>query len=37
MIMGVGIGDVMREVGILLAMTVVLLTVALATFKQRLE
>jgi len=37
MIMGVGIGDVMREVGILLGMTVVLLTVALATFKQRLE
>ena len=36
MIMGVGIGDVMREVGILLAMTVVLLTVALKKFKTRL-
>ena len=37
MIMGVGIGDVMREVGILLAMTVVLLTVALKKFNTRLE
>ena len=36
MIMGVGIGDVMREVGILLGMTVVLLTVALKKFKTRL-
>lgn len=37
MIMGVGIGDVMREVGILLGMTVVLLTVALKKFNTRLE
>lgn len=37
MIMGVGIGDVMREVSILLAMTVVLLTVALKKFNTRLE
>ena len=37
MIMGVGITDVLNDVVILSAMTVVLLTVALATFKNRLE
>ena len=37
MIMGVGIGEVMREVAILTGMTVVLLAVALAKFKNRLE
>ena len=37
MIMGVGIGDVMREVIILLAMTAALLTLALAKFNKRLE
>ena len=36
MIMGVGIGDVLHEVAILTGMTVLLLTVALATFKKRL-
>ncbi len=36
-IMGVGITDVLNDVVILSAMTVVLLTVALATFKNRLE
>ena len=37
MIMGVGIGDVLREVGILTGMTIFLLVVALAKFKTRLE
>ena len=37
MIMGVGIGGVLREVAILTAMTALLLGVALATFKKRLE
>jgi ABC-2 type transport system permease protein len=37
MIMGVGITDVLNDVVILSAMTGVLLTVALATFKNRLE
>ena len=37
MIMGVGIGEVMREVLVLVAMTVVLLTVALKKFNERLE
>ena len=37
MIMGVGIGEVIREVLVLVAMTVVLLTVALKKFNVRLE
>jgi ABC-2 type transport system permease protein len=37
MIMGVGIGDVMKEVVILLAMTVFFLTIALKKFNVRLE
>ena len=37
MIMGVGIGEVMKEVTILVAMTALLLTVALKKFKTRLE
>ena len=37
MIMGVGIGEVAREVTVLAVMTAVLLTVALATFNKRLE
>ena len=37
MIMGVGIGDVMKEVIILAAMTVLLLTIALKKFNVRLE
>ena len=37
MIMGVGIGDVAREVAVLAGMTAVLLTIALKKFKQRLE
>jgi len=37
MIMGVGIGDVLREVSILTGMTIFLLVVALAKFKTRLE
>ena len=37
MIMGVGIGEVLREVAILAAMTALLLTVALKKFNQRLE
>ena len=37
MIMGVGIGDVMKEVVILVGMTALLLTVALRKFNQRLE
>ena len=37
MIMGVGIGEVMKEVGILAAMTALLLTVALKKFNVRLE
>ena len=37
MIMGVGIGSVMREVTILTAMTAALLTLALAKFNKRLE
>ena len=37
MIMGVGIGDVLREVGILVAITVALLALALAKFNNRLE
>ena len=37
MIMGVGIGQVVREVSILCLMTVVLLAVSLATFNKRLE
>jgi len=37
MIMGVGIGEVAREVAVLTGMTVVLLAIALKKFKQRLE
>ena len=37
MIMGVGIGEVARELTVLVAMTVLLLTVALVKFKKRLE
>ena len=37
MIMGVGIGQVLREVGILLLMLAVLMTLALAKFNKRLE
>ncbi len=37
MIMGVGIGEVLKEVLVLVGMTVVLLTIALAKFKTRLE
>ena len=37
MIMGVGIGDVAREVAVLSAMTVVLLAIALKKFNVRLE
>ena len=37
MIMGVGIGDVMKEVIILVSMTAMLLTIALKKFKVRLE
>ena len=37
MVMGVGIGDVMKEVAVLAAMTVLFLTVALKKFKVRLE
>ena len=37
MIMGVGIGDVLQEVLVLAGMTVFLLTVALKTFKDRLD
>jgi ABC-2 type transport system permease protein len=37
MIMGVGIGEVVREVAILSGMTVLLLVVSLAKFKTRLE
>ena len=37
MIMGVGIGEVVREVAVLAGMTVVLLAIALRKFKQRLE
>ena len=37
MIMGVGIGEVAREVAVLAIMTVVLLAIALKKFKQRLE
>ena len=37
MIMGVGIGDVAREVAVLAGMTAVLLAIALRKFKQRLE
>jgi ABC-2 type transport system permease protein len=37
MIMGVGIGEVAREVAVLAGMTVVLLAIALKKFKQRLE
>ena len=37
MIMGVGIGEVMKEVVILLGMTVLLLTIALKKFNTRLE
>ena len=37
MIMGVGIGEVMKEVVILVAMTALLLTIALMKFNQRLE
>ena len=37
MIMGVGIGDVMKEVVVLIAMTALLLLVALKKFKVRLE
>ena len=36
MIMGVGIGEVMREVAILSGMTIFLLIVSLAKFKTRL-
>jgi ABC-2 type transport system permease protein len=37
MIMGVGLGEVMREVIILSGMTLLLLTISLAKFKIRLE
>ena len=37
MIMGVGIGDVMKEVVVLIGMTALLLTVALKKFNERLE
>ena len=37
MIMGVGIGEVMTEVVVLVSMTVVLLNISLITFKNRLE
>ena len=37
MIMGVGIGEVMKEVGILSAMTALLLTIALKKFNVRME
>jgi ABC-2 type transport system permease protein len=37
MIMGVGIGEVMKEVTILVAMTALLLTIALKKFNVRLE
>jgi len=37
MIMGVGIGEVMKEVAVLAAMTALLLTVALKKFRTRLE
>ena len=37
MIMGVGIGEVLREVMILAGMTVFLLAVSLAKFNNRLE
>ena len=37
MIMGVGIGEVMKEVTVLIAMTVFFLTIALMKFKTRLE
>ena len=37
MIMGVGIGDVAREVAVLAAMTAVLLAVSLKKFNVRLE
>ena len=37
MIMGVGIGDVAREVAVLAGMTVVLLAIALKTFNVRLN
>ena len=37
MIMGVGVGQVMREMGILLLMLAVLLALALASFKKQLE
>ncbi len=37
MIMGVGIGDVLREVAILSVMTLLLLAISLAKFKTRLE
>jgi ABC-2 type transport system permease protein len=37
MIMGVGIGEVVREVAILSGMTILLLAVSLLKFKTRLE
>lgn len=37
MIMGVGIGEVMKEVAVLIAMTIFFLTIALVKFKTRLE
>ena len=37
MVMGVGIGEVTRELTVLVAMTALLLTVSLAKFKKRLE
>ena len=37
MIMGVGIGEVTRELTVLVAMTALLLTVSLVKFKKRLE
>ena len=37
MIMGVEVDQVVRELGILLLMTVLLLALALTTFKKRLE
>ena len=37
MIMGVGIGEVTKEVMVLLGMTALFLTIALAKFNKRLE
>ena len=37
MIMGVGVDQVVFELTVLIAMTLILLTLSLATFKKRLE